>query len=416
MDRAAVAALGLSDPASAPTHRARMFWARVRAEETLSGPAADALTARALHLDPAVAVDDALREGARALLTQGFAAGRNMADPDVAGAYAAEAHGALAAPALFTSLGAAIGLGRHWHDGSALLPRLDSFRVADTTVAAPWTGQDAEGKDRPVPYAVRASVDLEDSGHVQVTVGTVSYRMPAAEFAELLAADTTLRHSDPSTPVLLVLDGLSGPDAAVARNVSRRLGRPVWWSTSPVELTAPDAADGELPVLAPNLFALTEPTANDWQLTRPAVPDLGGPAMPGAPTGPEPGAPTPATNSVQATNGQATNGVPGTPATPGVPATPATPGVPATPAAPDAEAAPPRSSAGDPMDGLEPTPVPAAATPAAPVAARALPPLPSRTLVAYERDATSPSASGAQAVGRIAAQVAAAGPVSYTHL
>jgi hypothetical protein len=418
VDRAAVAALGLSGPADAPTHRTRMFWARVRAEETLSGPAADALTARALHLDPAVAVDDAQREGARALLTQGFAAGRNMADPDVAGAYAAEAHGALAAPALFTSMGAAAGLGRDWHDGSALLPRLDSFRVADTTVAAPWTGQDAEGKDRPVPYAVRASVDLEDSGHVQVTVGTASYRMPAAEFAELLAADTTLRHSDSSTPVLLVLDGLSGPDAAVARKVSRRLGRSVWWSTSPVELTAPDAADGELPVLAPNLFALSEPSAADWQLTIPDVPDLGAPAVPARPTVPEPGAPTPATNSVATANSlPTTNGAPaaptfGTPA----PGAPAALDAPAAPAAPEAKGAPPRSFAGDPMDGLEglePAPVQVAAGPAVPVpvpvAAPALPPLPSRTLVAYGRDTTTPSAYGAQTVGRLAAQVAAAG-------
>ncbi|NEE55013.1 hypothetical protein G3M55_61830, partial [Streptomyces sp. SID8455] len=90
VDRAAVDALRLTDPADAPAHRTRMFWARVRAEETLPGPgpAADALTVRALRLDQDAQVDDALRDRARALLTRGFAAGRNMADPDVVGAYA----------------------------------------------------------------------------------------------------------------------------------------------------------------------------------------------------------------------------------------------------------------------------------------------------------------------------------------
>ncbi|PWS44572.1 hypothetical protein DKT74_11275, partial [Streptomyces sp. ZEA17I] len=252
--------------------------------ETLLGPAADALTVRALRLDPDTAPDDAGRAAARDLLTRGFAAGRNMTDPEVTGAYAAEAAGALTAPALLTMAGTAFGSGRDWRDKPTLLPRLDAFRVADTTVDAPWAGVDAGGQSRPVPYAVRASVDLEDSSHVQLTTGGTSHRLSAAEFAELLAADTALGAGTATTPVLLLLDGLSGPDPVLAETVARRLGRPVWWSTSPVELSAPDAAEGELPVLAPDLSTLSQPTATDWRYTAPATaPAVGGPQVPATP-------------------------------------------------------------------------------------------------------------------------------------
>ncbi|NYS18154.1 lonely Cys domain-containing protein [Streptomyces sp. SJ1-7] len=446
VDRAAVDALRLADPADAPAHRPRMFWARVRAEETLPGPgpAADALTVRALRLDPATQLDDALRAHARALLTRGFAAGRNMADPDVVGAYAVEAAGALTAPALITTVGAAIGSGRDWRGLATLLPRLDSFRVADTTVDAPWAGQDADGKDRPAPYAVRASVDLEDSGHVQVTLGTESYRLTAAEFAELLSADADLRGLQPSAPVLLLLDGLGGPSPAVAETVSRRLGRPVWWSTSPVELSAPDAAEGELPLLVPDFSTLGQPSATDWRLTAPATPDLGVPTVPATPA-PGPGAPTPATNSDPAPHSDvaadsardgdrtvdlarddypspasARSGVLSAdssrdsdtataPARNGDPST----GTSRSDAPATGSPRNPRSSVGDPMEGVEATSVPTApalpAVPVAPASVQALQPLPPRTLVAYGRDEMSPSAQGDRTLELLAAQVAATG-------
>ncbi|OEV18389.1 hypothetical protein AN221_22005, partial [Streptomyces nanshensis] len=245
--------------------------------------------------------DDAGRAAARDLLTRGFAAGRNMTDPEVTGAYAVEAAGALAAPVLLTLAGTAFGSGRDWRDKPTLLPRLDAFRVADTTVDAPWAGVDAGGQSLPVPYAVRASVDLEDSSHVQLTTGGTSHRLSAAEFAELLAVDTALAAVAATTPVLLLLDGLSGPDPVLAETVARRLGRPVWWSTSPVELSAPDAAEGELPVLAPDLSTLSQPTATDWRHTTPATgpataPAVGGPQVPATPA-PGPGAATPAVNN-----------------------------------------------------------------------------------------------------------------------
>ncbi|NEB68961.1 lonely Cys domain-containing protein, partial [Streptomyces fulvissimus] len=420
VDRAAVDALRLTDPADAPAHRTRMFWARVRAEETLPGPgpAADALTVRALRLDQDAQVDDALRDRARALLTRGFAAGRNMADPDVVGAYAVEAAGALAAPALLTTVGAAFGSGRDWRGLATLLPRLDGFRVADTTVDAPWSGRDADGKDRPVPYAVRASVDLEDSSHVQVTVGAATHRLSAAEFAELLSSDTDLMGIQSATPVLLLLDGLSGPTPQLAETVARRLGRPVWWSTSPVELSAPDAAEGELPVLAPDLFSAAQPSATDWRFTAPSVPDLGARTVPATPA-PGPGAPTPATNSAPTAGTRTPQGT--APAEPEPIEQGAEQGITPAPAAPEpittdpADNAPnsawnQRSYIGDPMEGVESTSVPTApAVPVAPASVRALQPLPPRTLVAYGRDETSPSAQGDRTLELLAAQVAATG-------
>ncbi|XXZ51909.1 lonely Cys domain-containing protein [Streptomyces cavourensis] len=480
VDGAAVQALGLTDPADAPAHRTRMFWARVRAEETLLGPGADALTVRALRLDPDTAPDDAGRAAARDLLTRGFAAGRNMTDPEVTGAYAVEAAGALTAPALLTLAGTAFGSGRDWRDKPTLLPRLDVFRVADTTVDAPWAGVDAGGQSLPAPYAVRASVDLEDSSHVQLTTGGTSHRLSAAEFAELLAADTALGAVAATTPVLLLLDGLSGPDPVLAETVARRLGRPVWWSTSPVELSAPDAAEGELPVLAPDLPTLSQPTAADWRYTAPA-PAVGGPQVPATPA-PGPGAATPAVNNgstaeLHPSQGPALQGpalqgpapapaeakaagpetrglepaVPetATPTASGPPvaqpepagpnSTPERPGSDAAPqrsdsnSAPEPGAAPPaptapasvlptdspprdgrearhaRSSLGDPMEGVEPTSLPAPAPPVAPAPVRPPQPLPSRTLVAYGRDATSPSAEGERTLEVLAAQVAATG-------
>ncbi len=515
VDGAAVQALGLTDPADAPAHRTRMFWARVRAEETLLGPAADALTVRALRLDPDTAPDDAGRAAARDLLTRGFAAGRNMTDPEVTGAYAVEAAGALTAPALLTLAGTAFGSGRDWRDKPTLLPRLDVFRVADTTVDAPWAGVDAGGQSLPVPYAVRASVDLEDSSHVQLTTGGTSHRLSAAEFAELLAVDTALGATAATTPVLLLLDGLSGPDPVLAETVARRLGRPVWWSTSPVELSAPDAAEGELPVLAPDLSTLSQPTAADWRHTTPATaPAVGGPQVPATPA-PGPGAATPAVNNgstpeprtsqdsavqsappVQApalqgpapaeakatgpeltgpaeyagtdTAGTETSeletadtatappetAAPTTSALPvaqplptGSNSTPEQPSSDEAPQRSDSEAAPEpgaprpaatapvvglsddvlptdglpadglpaapprhaRSSLGDPMEGVEPTSLPATAPPVAPAPVRPPQPLPSRTLVAYGRDATSPSAEGERTLEVLAAQVAATG-------
>ncbi|WP_371934390.1 lonely Cys domain-containing protein [Streptomyces glycanivorans] len=385
VDTAAVTALKLSGPDEVDgAGRARMFWARVKAEETLlAAQDADALTTRVLHLDPAVEVDEALRGEALNLLTRGFAAGRNMADVDVAAAYDLESRGAFDHASAATTMGSALGGGLDWKDGAAaLLPGLDTFRVQSGVVAAPWAGQDASGAAKPVPYLVRASVDLQDGNGLHVTFNGATYQVRAAEFAELLASDAELRRKDLTTPVLLILDGLDGPAPGVADLVAQRLGRSVWWSPFPVELSGTDDAGVTVPTLVGSLMTLTSPTAADWREARPV--DRGGVQEGRRPVdSPLPAAP-PSAAAATASSGKA------------------------------------RSSAGDPMQGVETdsdpmegvettsasvTTTPVRTAPAAPPP----PALPTRSLVAYAHGITTPSADGTETLRLLASQVAAAG-------
>lgn len=275
VDAAAVAALKLSGPgAVGGAERARMFWARVRAEETsAAAPDADALTMRVRHLDPAAGVDDALREEALLLLTRGFAAGRDMADPNAAAAYDLETRGAFDRSASPTTMGSATGGGRDWADGSALLPELSRFRTPSTLADAPWSGQDEYGKDKPVPHLALAYVDMLDPDHLQVSFGGSSYEVAAAEFAELLAADPELSRKELTTPVLLVLSGFGGPPPGFADTVAQRLGRSVWWSPFPADLSGRDDVGSPVPALIDSVLSMTSPTATDWQEARPVDPD-----------------------------------------------------------------------------------------------------------------------------------------------
>ncbi|WP_241191730.1 lonely Cys domain-containing protein, partial [Streptomyces sp. ADI97-07] len=399
VDATAVAALKLADTGQVgAAERARMFWARVKAEETLlaAGPDADALTTKVLHFDPAVDVDDGMRGAALTLLTRGFAAGRNMSDPDVAAAYDLEARGAFDEPSTFTMMGSHTGEGRDWKDGSAAFPELGRFRAPSGLADAPWAGQDVYGKDKPVPYLVRAYVDLQDNDHLEVGFGGGSYRVRAAEFAELLAADPDLRRKDLNTPVLLVLEGLDGPASGLADLIAQRLGRSVWWSPFPADLSGTDDAGTPVPTLVDSLITLTSPTAADWQEARPVAPagtqEGLRPVAPPLPAGQLPGTAGPAEDGAVAGEPTAARDLP---------------------TGADATVAPPakaRSSAGDPMQGVEMTSAPTLTPPVrtAP-AAPPLPALPTRSLVAYGHGATTPSTNGADGLRRLAAQVAATG-------
>ncbi|MYS50132.1 hypothetical protein GTW46_08645, partial [Streptomyces sp. SID6013] len=273
VDATAVAALGLAGPEDVgAAERARVFWARVKAVETSAAAGPDTLTRRVLHLDPALDVDGAGHESALALLTRGFAAGRDMADPDVAAAYALETGGAFDWTATLTTMGTESGGGRDWRDTTTLLPEVGRVRTPAGLADAPWAGPDGHGGNRPVPYLVAAHVDLQDNTRLQVSTGGTLRDTSAAEFAELLAADPDLNRRDLSVPVLLVLTGIDGPAPGVADTIAQRLGRSVWWSRYPAELSGTDDTGSSVPTLVPSLVTAGTPTAADWQEARPTDP------------------------------------------------------------------------------------------------------------------------------------------------
>ncbi|WP_446046457.1 lonely Cys domain-containing protein, partial [Streptomyces olivaceus] len=387
VDEAAVSALGLAGPDDVgAAERTRVFWARVKAVETLAGAGPDALTTRLLHLDPALDVDAARHERALSVLTRGFAAGRDMADPDVAAAYALETGGAFDWSATLTTMGTESGGGRDWRDTATLLPEVGRTRTPAGLADAPWAGPDASGGNRPTPYLVAAYVDLQDGNRLQASIDGALQDTSAAEFAELLAADPDLNRKDLSVPVLLVLAGIDGPADGVAETIAQRLGRSVWWSRYPAELSGTDDTGASVPTLVPSIITAGTPTAADWQETRPTDPA-------GPQEGPRPVAP-PVKQATDPTD---------------VPL-------------PAAKA---RSSAGEPMEGVEMTSAPALspapAPPSAPAPTTPAPPvftgpaapspaaLPPRSLVAYAREATVPSPAGRETIERLAHQVAAAG-------
>ncbi|MEK8171929.1 hypothetical protein NKH77_28900 [Streptomyces sp. M19] len=124
-----------------------------------------------LHLDPAAPVNDAVFGDAVALFTRGFAVGRNMADLDVSAAYHLETQDALAGGTMtLTLMGSEAGSGRDWTD-TPPSSRTWSRSAPGRARPAPWTGKDAAGKDKPVPYLVAATLDALDSDYVWLNFG-----------------------------------------------------------------------------------------------------------------------------------------------------------------------------------------------------------------------------------------------------
>ncbi|MEU1175948.1 lonely Cys domain-containing protein [Streptomyces microflavus] len=247
----------------------RMFWARVKAEETLpgTGPDAQEFAARVLHLEPDPSAAHARRTEALDVLTRAFAVGREASDPDIAAAYALKEAGAYDDTALDTVQGASDGTGRDYTGGASQHVDLARFRTPAGLVDAPW----AQGKDRPVPYPVRVVADADDPDLVEVSWGGDTYGTTADEFAELLAADPVLARTELTVPVLLALPDRAADAADLADRIARRLGRTVWWTDFPVDLSGTDDAGDPVLTLHPAADG-TAPGAAPWQRTRPAHP------------------------------------------------------------------------------------------------------------------------------------------------
>ncbi|MYR38191.1 lonely Cys domain-containing protein, partial [Streptomyces sp. SID4944] len=244
----AAAALRIRTDEVGEAELSRIFWARVKALETLpeTGPESEEFSDRVLHRESGTGFAHARRAEALDILTRAFAAGRDAAVTDVAAAYALQEAGAYDDTALDTVRGTEDGTGRDYTGGQPADVDLTRFRTPAGLADAPWA-KGPTGKAEPVPYLVRAGADADAPDMIQVAWGGDTYSTTPGEFAELLAADPVLSREELTEPVLLAFPDPVPDPAALAEHVARRLGRTVWWTGFPVDLSGTD--DSGDPVL-----------------------------------------------------------------------------------------------------------------------------------------------------------------------
>ncbi|MEK8171942.1 hypothetical protein NKH77_28965 [Streptomyces sp. M19] len=235
----AVEALKLSGPGKVGrAELSRIFWARVRAEETLSGLGTeadvDALAAKAFHLAPGTK-PGGRRDDLLSLLTRAFATGRNASDQDVLAAYDLEEFNAYKDTAVRTV--------RARTRGTAATSRTRRSRRRWTCPrsARPtgwWTRRGGSAREgRADPYLVRVTRDDQNPARIKLVFDGDTYRVPVGEFVELLAHDPTLLGKDEKTSVVLTFSGLDNVDSTdLAKRLAQRLGRHVWWTNARTDL------------------------------------------------------------------------------------------------------------------------------------------------------------------------------------
>ncbi|MCZ1008344.1 lonely Cys domain-containing protein [Streptomyces lydicus] len=272
----AAAALRTGADRVGTAHHSRMFWARVKAEETLETLDVDALLPMVLGIDPAVDPNDALRAQVTTAFTYAYAAGWDASDPDVVGAHRLERLGAQSEDTLLraaytdetlTALKkeredneqsgqseAALSTDLYDSPGRDFGPGPKPDRVDLSQVHTPWglgkvrwTSPKDHVASSPSPLLVRGAVDPRDPAVVRVRLNGTDHDTPLDVFLELLAADREFMKQGPQVPLVLCLNGL-GPDAKkVARRFADRLARTVWWTEYEVDLS--EKGDSGLPVL-----------------------------------------------------------------------------------------------------------------------------------------------------------------------
>ncbi|MFD8803864.1 lonely Cys domain-containing protein, partial [Streptomyces atroolivaceus] len=264
----AATALDIDEDAVGETELSRIFWARVKAEETLDtpGPDQDAFVAQVLHLTPGARPGpDELGE-ALDLLTRAFAVGRQASDPDVAAVYELEESGVYATSGLRTVQGGARGLGRDFTGGQPQsYVDLAQFRTFAVVADAPWT----QGGRTRVPYLVRVAPDASDPELLRLTYDGESAAVPTREFVELLAHDPMLTRRELTTPLVLAFTGPPDDAGDVAERLAQRLGRTVWWTDFPADLSG--TGDSGQPVLTMHHSAVMGgvPGGGVWHEARP---------------------------------------------------------------------------------------------------------------------------------------------------
>ncbi|NEB60516.1 lonely Cys domain-containing protein, partial [Streptomyces diastaticus] len=263
----AVTALDLSGPhAVGEAERSRMFWARVKAEEALSAPGTDlgVRVSKVLHLRPGPR-PTGHRDTLLDLLTRAFAAGRDAADPDVAAAYHLDESGVYATTDVVTTNGGESGDGRDYTAGQTpTTVDLARFGTPSGLADAPWA--DHKG---PAPYLVRITPDGRAPDLLELSFDGETHRVTAGEFLELLAHDASLAGKELSVPVVLAFSAHDGDPGDLAGRTAQRLGRTVWWTEFPVDVSA-TGTSGE-PVLTLRTTPDGDvPDAGAWERARPA--------------------------------------------------------------------------------------------------------------------------------------------------
>ncbi|WP_230543806.1 lonely Cys domain-containing protein, partial [Streptomyces griseus] len=148
---------------------------------------------------------------------------------------------------------------------------LGRFRTPAGLHDAPWASDD-RGRKLPVPILVQATPDADDPDLVEVTREGRTHRMPLGEFAELLAHEPASTRPGPIVPVVLAFPDPVADAGPTADRVARRLGRGVWWTGFPADLSGTD--DSGTPVLTLRASADGSlPGAWSWQQAQPAHPD-----------------------------------------------------------------------------------------------------------------------------------------------
>ncbi|MFD8266027.1 lonely Cys domain-containing protein, partial [Streptomyces althioticus] len=263
----AVTALDLSGPHKVgEAERSRMFWARVKAEETLNAPGTNlgARVPKVLHLPPGTR-PNGYRDTLLDLLTRAFAAGRDATDPDVAAAYDLDESGVYATTGVSTTAGDRSGDGRDYTAGQTpTTVDLARFGTPTGVLDTPWA--DRKG---PAPYLVRVTPDGNAPDLLELTFDGETHRIPVGEFLELLAHDTSLTGKELDVPVVLAYSAHDGAPGDLAERIAQRLGRTVWWTDFPADLSTP-GAPGEPFLILRTTPDGAEPDADAWNKARPA--------------------------------------------------------------------------------------------------------------------------------------------------
>ncbi|MCZ1008343.1 lonely Cys domain-containing protein [Streptomyces lydicus] len=272
LDEDTACALAMDETEVGAPERSRMFWARVKAEETLRAPGVDpdALLADVLHLDSPVVPDDFLREELWFAFTGAYAAGRDASDPAVVAAHELEIDGAMSRDTLQdTVLGTTPGDGRNF--GPADEHRdvdLSSIRTPGGLERAVWQPADPSVPVR-CPHLLVATPDPHDPDRIKVHVGGRERRITLGTFVELVAADRLLKDRPKNVEVVLAVSELGSFAPALAQLLADRLGRLVWWTTLPVELVKGGPDGRSLLEVKQGRPGTPAPTAGAWGWTEP---------------------------------------------------------------------------------------------------------------------------------------------------